>query len=74
MLDFFRILVFLIVDVVFLLLYHFIIIIIIIIINPKRRKPKKVTQRHKGLIGPLPSTFNTIHPIELIFSTYNELP
>ena len=40
---------------------------------------KKVTRRHKGegggggSIGPLPSTFDTIHPIDLIFGTYNEL-
>ena len=49
-----------------------IIIMIIIIstynnsINPIRDKLKKVTRRHKGgggLIGPLPSTFDTLHPI-----------
>ena len=33
--------------------------------NPRRYKLKKVIQRHKGgSIGPLPSTFNTIHPID----------
>ena len=43
---------------------------IIIKINPRRHKVKKVTRRHKGgggglgSIGPLPSTFDTIHPIE----------
>ena len=29
--------------------------------------------RGEGSIGPLPSTFDTIHPIDLIFGTYNEL-
>ena len=29
--------------------------------------------RDYGSIGPLPSTFDTIHPIDLIFGTYNEL-
>ena len=37
-------------------------------INPRRHKVKKVTRRHKegggGLIGPLPSTFDTIHLID----------
>ena len=27
-----------------------------------------------GSIGPLPSTFDTIHPIDMIFGTCNELP
>ena len=27
----------------------------------------------RGSIGPLHSTFNTIHPIDLIFETYNDL-
>ena len=27
-----------------------------------------------GSIEPLPSIFDTIHPINLIFGTYNELP
>ena len=47
-----------------------------LIINPRRHNIKKVTQRHKeggGSIGPLPSTFNTIHPIDFTFGTYNEL-
>ena len=43
------------------------------IINPRRHRVKKVTQRHRGgSIGPLPSTFDTIHPIDFIFGTYNE--
>ena len=29
--------------------------------------------RRGGSIGPLPSTFDTIHPIDLIFGTYSEL-
>ena len=35
---------------------------------------KMLTQRDKGResIGPLPSTFDTIHPIDLIFGTYNQ--
>ena len=37
-------------------------------VNPRRHKVKKVTRRHKGggggSIGPLPSTFDTIHPID----------
>ena len=45
-------------------------------INPRRHKVKKVTRGHKGgggvSIGPLHSTFDTIHPIDLIFGTYNE--
>ena len=46
-------------------------------INPRKHKPKKVTRRQKGgggSIGPLPSTFDTIHPIDMIFGTCNELP
>ena len=48
------------------------------IINPRRHKPKNVTRRQKdGRVGwsirPLPSTFNTIHSIDLIFGKYNEL-
>ena len=47
-------------------------------LSPRRHKPKKL---HKGIrrrkgggsIGPLPSTFDTIHPIDLIFGTCNEL-
>ena len=27
----------------------------------------------EGSMGPLPSTFDTIHPIDLIFGTYNEV-
>ena len=27
-----------------------------------------------GSIGALPSTFNTIHPFDMIFGTYNKLP
>ena len=41
-----------------------------------RHKPKEVTRRHKGgrgLIGPPLSTFDTIHPIDLRFCTYNKL-
>ena len=36
------------------------------LINPRRHKLKKVTRRHKGggSMGPLPSTFDTIHPID----------
>ena len=37
------------------------------LINPRRHKLKTVTRRHKGgggPIGPLPSTFDTIHPID----------
>ena len=34
-------------------------------LNPRRHNPKKVTQRHT-------STFDTIHPINQIFGTYNE--
>ena len=44
-------------------------------LNPRRHKVKKVTRRHKGgggSIGPLPSTFDTIHTIDLIFGTYDE--
>ena len=35
-------------------------------INPRRHKVKKVTRRHRGgeSIGPLPSTFDTIQPID----------
>ena len=45
-------------------------------LNPIMHKPKKVTRRHKGG-GEVnrfpPSTFDTIHPIDLIFGTYNKL-
>ena len=45
--------------------------------NSRRHKLKKVTRRHKGRgggsIGSLPSTFDTIHLINLIFGTYKEL-
>ena len=46
-----------------------------IAVNPRRNKPKKVTRRHKGggAIVYIPSTFDKIHPIDLIFGTYNEL-
>ena len=44
-------------------------------------KPKKLYEGIRrglgeggGSIGPLPSTFDTIIPIDMIFSTYNELP
>ena len=49
------------------------------IINPRRHKPKKVTQRHKrgagggGQSDPSTSAFDTIHLIDLIFGTCNEL-
>ena len=42
--------------------------------KPTRNKPKRVTRGHKGRrdsSGPLPSTFATIHPIAMIFATYN---
>ena len=48
-------------------------------VNPRRHKLKRITRRHKrgggggGLVGHLPSTFNIIHPIDLIFGTYNKL-
>ena len=45
-------------------------------INLRRHKPKKVTQRHKmgeEVNQTLPSTIDTIHSIDLIFGTYNEL-
>ena len=47
-------------------------------INPRRyNKPTKVTQTYReggGVsIRPLLSIFDTIHPIDLIFGTYNEL-
>ena len=35
-------------------------------LNPRRHKVKIVTRRHKGgggSVGPLPSTFDAIHPI-----------
>ena len=43
--------------------------------NTRRYRPKNVTrrQRGEGSIGPLPSSFDTIHLIDLMFGTYNEL-
>ena len=32
-----------------------------------------IGEGRRGSIGPLPSTFDTIHPIELIIRAYNEL-
>ena len=44
------------------------------IISPRRHKPKNVTRRHKGEGGQSdPSTFDTNHPIDLIFDAYNDL-
>ena len=38
---------------------------IMFLFNPRRHKVKNVTRRHGGGgIGPLPSTFHTIHPID----------
>ena len=34
---------------------------------------KRLHEGTDGSIGPLPSNFDTIHPIELIFGTYNKL-
>ena len=49
----------------------------VFVIEPYIRRPKpiKATRRHKGVgsIGSVPSTFDIIHPIDLIFGTYNEL-
>ena len=49
----------------------------VLLVYARRHNPKKVTRRCKGgggqLIGLLPSAFDTIHSIDLIFGTYNEL-
>ena len=45
--------------------------------NPREHKPKKVTKglrRAGGSFGPLPSTFGSIYPIDMLLGTYNELP
>ena len=34
----------------------------------------KTLSRGGGSIGALPFTFDTIHPLDMIFGTYNELP
>ena len=47
---------------------------LLLLFDPRRDKPNKVTRRHKGVsIGPLPSIFDTIHLIHLIFGTNHEL-
>ena len=38
--------------------------------NPRRHKPKNVARINRTL----PSTFKTIHPIDIVFGTYNEIP
>ena len=46
---------------------------LLLLFNPRRDKPNKVTRRHKGVsIGPLPSIFDTIHLIHLIFGTNHD--
>ena len=44
-------------------------------LNPRKHKTKNVARRLKGgrANGPLPSTFDTIYPINLKFGTYSEL-
>ena len=44
-------------------------------VNPRSLLEKIVTRSLKGggSIGPPPSTFDTIHPIDLKFGTYNKL-
>ena len=45
------------------------------VINPRRHEPNKITrkQKERGLIGLLSSTCDSVHPIDLIFGTYNYL-
>ena len=33
-----------------------------------------MTTFQKGSIVPIPSTFDTIHPIDMVFGTHNKLP
>ena len=48
-------------------------------LHPRTLEQKKVTRTlewgggGEGSSGPLPSTFDTIHPIDMIFGTNNEL-
>ena len=45
---------------------------IVLTLEGIRQKKLHKGIRGGGVIGPLPSTFDTIHPIDLIFGTYNE--
>ena len=54
--------------------YHFHQIRVVLFINPRSLLEKIVTRSLEGgSIGPPPSTFDTIHPIDLKFGTYNKL-